>query len=119
MRKLRIILLVVVALFVFVGCSSVPYSNASNHSLSVGERAVAIVDEFLDHSITARDARNQIRALPEIDTDAGNSTDFLISAHVFSLGSRLLIAENDSAESYDNVLESRNELAVGLGMRRR
>jgi len=102
------------------GCNNHRFANASERNINIATRTVEIADDFLDARISAEIARERMEALAPIEyggvDDLANSG---LSANVGLLQTIVRFPSQDATEHWDNVLERRNELAVGLGMRRR
>ena len=127
MKKVLVLLLVTFMVLLLVACGgSYRFADASDHSKMIGHQHVEIVDEFLDGTISVKQARERLDGLSEIDTDSvGDSTADLITSTTnmllrqatFSL--RISVGDyafSGSNDCFDIVIERRNTLAEGLGM---
>ena len=118
MRKIFIALTILVGLIILVACGG-RYSNANERNQGIARQAVEIADEYFDGRITARQASDRMHNLPSFTrvnpttaTDIGLGNSFLSTTLAFS---SLAGGRGTEAEA----LERRNNLASGLGMRRR
>jgi len=124
MKKLFCIVLLVGLVVALGGCGG-SSSAASERNINIATRAVEIADEFLDASISARDAHDRIGELADIDTTRIGDMDVDTANTVLSSNLLLLhislsaVAWEDTIENYDTVLENRNSLAERIGMRNR
>lgn len=108
------------------GCSE--KTNASDKALSVGKQAISIVDEYLDGTATYEEAYEKLSELQEEmdyvdDMDRENEhrvDDFLISSDLIMLSHRLLMDYYDGTdETYNDIIEQRNDLAEEIGESKR
>ena len=131
MRKEKLVkvffgtLLVTATLLFLMSCGNDVgrYENATARNRAIGEQAVGIVDEFLDRRIDARTANSRIADLGDIDHNTDNNADLFLGNTIVILRSRLtnyqsaqVLQSENISERFEAVLETRNRLAVGLGM---
>jgi len=113
------VLIVVLVLLAFI--YGPRFRDVSEVGRSIGESVIAIADDFLDGRITATTAQARIDALnvrENIPSNTPNSGDGTIQGRVFLLESTLA-GGFDAHNTRERVLEHRNVLARGLGMRAR
>ena len=118
MKKVLLLVMVVILVLGLAGCAR-RLTNASDFAVDIAENVITIADSYFDGRINASTARFMIRELEHLDElneAVDNDDDWYIRLRVFKITSELAL---DRAESDDNILEARNELARGLGMDRR
>lgn len=103
-------------------------TNVSNKAISVGTRAVQVADDYLDSTVSAAIARAETERLcdeisyvrdfsPEEYLKNGDST---VYTYLLSLSYSLLSVDVDNTpESYDRVLQKRNDLSEKVGIKKR
>ena len=120
MRYAVLIMVMLVFALSMAGCSE-EFRDVSDTGRDLAVSAVIIVDDFLEGRINGSTARNRIEALNAlevipIDTDLDG--DAVIRRTIFSISNSLLLGANDGVNRV-RLIESRDELAVGVGMNRR
>ena len=100
----------------FLGCGQKEtYSNASNQARSVAVLALEIVDEVLDHQLSTDAALQRISELPEFEKES--SADSIVASHILMLELVILTwGWGQTSARYDEMLEARNAIAIGLGV---
>ena len=105
------------------GCGS--KLNISDEAMSIGEKVIEITDEYLDKDIAGDDAKDQIDTLYDeldeyVDSEDGSDTetaDGTICTYIMCISTSMLLDYYDNTEeTYDNLLEDRNNLAKKLGL---
>lgn len=112
------------ALLLFSGCGK-EEPKASDKAISVGKQAVEVADDYLDGKSTYDTAYDKLDALLEeldyvddlTDSDENYPYDFYIQLDVLDVQTQILLDDMKStAETYDNILKSRNDLADEVGI---
>lgn len=127
MKKKSIILLIcVMVLMALSGCKK--EKTASEKAISVGKKVIETVDGYLDKKLDYDQARQKIKELEDemeyLDErdhdDKYYSSDLLVSSSITMVQSKILSDKMDSSsDSYDKLVESRNELAKKIGEKKR
>lgn len=127
MKKIGSVLLCVLLLLTMNACSG-KGANASDKAISVGKSAVEVVDNYLDNKIDGKEAGEKLDELyAEMEyvddlpqDDEHKAHDFLISSDILSLSTKMIWVDYDEdSEAYDEILETRNELAESIGIKKR
>jgi len=125
--KLRVFLLIIL-LFVLslTACSS--DTKASEKAISVAKSAIEVADNYLDNKISKDEADSQLSSLKSdmsyVDdmeqNDEHKATDFSISSSITMLSTNIFHDSLDSTnETYDKILETRNDIAEKAGLEKR
>ena len=114
------------SLILFAACST--GIDASDKAVSVAKNAIEVVDAYLDGEMTYSETSDQLDTLKsemdyvdEMEPGAEHKAeDFSIGAKILMLSTK--VTSNSiygDSESYEEVVDARNELAedVGLGKR--
>ena len=125
MKRICCILLCVV-LLLFSGCGN--STKASDKAVAVAESAIEVADNYLDNIYSYSEAydklselKNQMAYVDEYDPeDEQKAADFFINTSLIILSSSILLDAYDSThESYDKIIEYRNDLAKKAGLKER
>ena len=128
MKRLLSIVLIA-AIFVLSACSS-PKPEASQKAISVGTRAVKLLDDYLDGAVDYKEVREKLSELQEqmeyassytaTDKTAEQFADYQV---YFKLGLISWDVFKDSyegdADTYDEIISDRNEIAKLVGIKER
>lgn len=123
-----VICVVFIGIVVFIAIKSNTNSVASrmsNKAASISESAISAVDAYLDHSASGDETGRKLSDLKAemddyLDSDSSHSADIVISSRLLSL--ELAVSSdsyNNTSDSYDKVIDSRNELAEAAGLKKR
>ncbi len=128
MKRFALFLLIVALLMGVAACS--PASKASQKGQSVAKQAIETLDDYLDGNTTLDSAREKLFDLHDQmsytneyagkeKTDA-QQEDWFISHHLLMAA---LAVDMDSykgnADTYDDIIKQRNELAALVGIKKR
>lgn len=111
--------------FIIVSLSGCSHTDASAKAVSIAKKAIEVTDSYLDREISSDSASRTLSDLiDEMEytsttdpTDEHHSADYSIETDLVILHSSIVKDSIDkSAESYDSVIESRNELAESAGL---
>ena len=121
------VLLVTFILAICVGCNN---TGASDKAVSIGKKVIEITDSYLDMDISASSAEAQVEELYDTldeyleDQDLSSSDtytkDSLIKTYILCV--ELDISRDgyyNTEETYDELIEERNELAAAVGAKKR
>ncbi len=119
MRKILFAAAACVALLLIVtGCEGVTF--ASEKAVSVGKAAIRIADKYLDDKMTADEALDRLDILWEDldDEEELSDADDRVKNLVLFLQIEI---RGDSLryDQYDDILETRNEIAEEIGAKKR
>lgn len=129
----RFLSLALAAMLLITACScSGGGGNASDKAVSVASQAIEIADQYLDGDIDAGEADEKLDDLIEqmsyvddlpdetAEESRQRAADFLISTDLTVL-SYSIFNDNyeQTSDSYDEVVENRNELASDAGLKER
>lgn len=98
--------------------------KASNKAISVGSQVIATVDDYLDGNITYDEADNKLSELyddmsyvSDMDEDDEHKTyDLSISIDLLTISHNVTTDHfHGTNETYDDIMEARNELAEKIG----
>ena len=126
-------ILVVAAILLFGGQSKGKPDDISSQHYQYALKAIEYVDQYLDYEISVYEAYNLLKdlesqsALPE--TEHGDATYYknyvvefnvwVIQTDLFRMYSDSILDSSDSTDYYDEILESRNEIAEMVGEKKR
>ena len=136
MTKLLVLILIILSLVPLAGCSNYRFSSETAEARTSGRQAVELIDNFLDDFTmeTAAITHNPLREMVDmsaidielIPNDRSEMSlnelifDAMAAIHLYSHGLPEDLPEDHPFADFEAlVLEARNELAAGLGMRRR
>ena len=100
----------------------------SSKALSVAKQAIQVADDYLDGKITGNKAKAEFDGFNEsmkyVDdlsrTDKNRQEDYNIQHGIFILSTSISTDDyKKTSESYDHVMESRNNLAKDAGLKNR
>lgn len=102
----------------------------SDKAVSIGKRAIEVVDAYLDKKISADSARSSLFALSadmeyarnysfeERKNDKQKDADFFMSFDISALSLRVsLDTRGGDSESYNKIISQRNDLAKKVGVK--
>ncbi|MCD8328836.1 MAG: hypothetical protein LUC25_07070 [Ruminococcus sp.] len=131
MKKFLVPIVCILSLLFFTACSE-NETNASEKAISIATRAVNVADQYLDGTLDGETAYDLIDGyyddMSYVDSMSQNTdeerkqhtADFCIQIDVSSLASDVLGDRiYGDSESYNNVIESRNNLAEDAGLEKR
>ena len=124
MKKNRIMSFAAVFLLLIGLCACGAKTQASAKAVSVAKQAVEIADNYLDGKIKYEKATEQLDDLDMSyayeDKSASHTADVVISSDLTILKHNILMDKIDkTSESYNKVLEARNEIAKDAGLKTR
>lgn len=128
MKKIKFITIICISVIITVVIAGCGGSKASDKAVSVGKRAIEVVDEYLDGQVSYSAADIQLDELKEqmsyvddLEHGAKNkATDFSISTSITLISSDMFQdSYKSTSETYDKLLQSRNELANKVGVKKR
>ena len=125
----KIICLTVLIVLLLSACAS-PKTEASQKAISVGTRAVKLLDDYLDGAADyeavseglteMKDQMEYASEYAEKEKTAEESADFLIYLKLPLASWDVFKDSHDgNAETYDKVISSRNEIAKLVGIKER
>ena len=119
----------IISSIVFCACSQQSKTNASKKGISIAAQAVDVLDGYLDGSVKYESASDQLDELyhkmdyaseyhaPMSDEEMA---DWLIHQQIIHASHQMTMDNyKGSAETYDSVIEARNEIAVLAGKNER
>ncbi len=126
MKKTKFMLLFLVISLLLAGCGG--GSKASAKAVSVAKSAVEVADDYLDGRLSYSQADAKLDQLKEemayVDDlkqgDENKASDFSISVSITLLSTDIFHdSVNKTSESYNKVIETRNDLAKAAGLSKR
>lgn len=100
----------------FTSCSSPTKTDVSDMAVATGKKALSIADQYLDLDLDTETAYDQMCDLVKIEWDEYKDNVHIAAGVAMLRNSFSSWPENQSAdETYDKVLEARNELAEYIG----
>lgn len=128
MKRIFLVVCCVLLMLSLFGCGA-KYKDISPQHVEYTKKAIEIADKYLDYDYTAKEAyyelkdiTNRENELPDVpDDDPGKTQNLVVETSVTLLQVRLLGAWGDDAtyEDYQEILESRNDLAEYIGVKKR
>ena len=127
MKIIKFLLSILVSCIIFASCNTMPSDISSAH-YTYAQKAIEIVDEYLDFNITVEEAYEKIselhereETLPDTDyDDPTHANDFSIEATVSIIDFNLFQLKLDpSSDEQSELLENRNELAELIGAKKK
>lgn len=129
MKRLFFTISIIASIVLFCACSQQSKTNASQKGISIAAQAVAVLDGYLDGSVNYESASDQLDELyhkmdytseyhaPMSDEE---TADWLIHQQIIHASHQMTMDNyKGSAETYDSVIEARNEIAVLAGKNER
>ena len=122
-----VIAAIVIILILIVGVFSFG-KKPSDKAISVAKQAIKVTDDYLDGNISASSANNKLGTLRDdmsyVDDlphgDKHKASDFSIDVSILCISSSILGDNiNGNNETYDKIVEERNELAKKAGAKKR
>lgn len=118
----------IVIILILIVSISLPGKKPSDKAISVAKQAIKVTDDYLDGNISSSSANNKLDALRDdmsyVDDlphgDKHKAKDFSIDVSILCISSSILgdnIKGNN--ETYDKIVEERNELAKKAGVKKR
>ncbi len=131
MKRYKALLLALAIILSLSACGG-SKTDASSKAVSVAQRAIDIADRYLDGELKYREASSQINDLDEEMKYASSlpdgtaeeikrkTADSMIMYDISALGMKITLdGIEKTSESYDKVLETRNEIAERAGLKKR
>lgn len=129
MKRLFFAIAIISSIVLFCACSQQSKTNASKKGISIAAQAVDVLDGYLDGSVKYKSASDQLDELyhkmdyvseyrsPMSDEERA---DWLIHQKIIHASHQMTMDNyKGSAETYDSVIEARNEIAVLAGKKER
>lgn len=128
-KRIAFLVLPILTIVMFlVACGS--KVNATDKAISVGRSAIEIADEYLDNNCTADSALRDLEALIEkmeyvdsmptgtAEEQSQHSADFGVESYLVILNHDILMDKYHN-DRYDDIVETRNNIAELIGEDRR
>lgn len=129
MKKTFVGVVAVVIAVTITACGNGSSSNVSNKAKSVGVSAIEITDGYLDNETDWQDANDQLQELLDddlsyLDTEDSSSDthsgDSSVEYEITMIAHDIFMDGTDgTAETYDDILSDRNDLADTIGEAKR